>query len=73
MPKFRNNVLNAQDKKDLYRNLWIDFTSTTSFKSKANALNDASIERNLFIYLELDITTNPAPYSYTVCLQLMSD
>ena len=73
MPRFRNNVLNAQQKNDLYRKLWIDFTSTTSFKSKANALNDASIERNLFIYLELDITTNPSPYSYTVCLQLMSD
>ena len=69
MLKFREGMLNTAQKNNYLKKLWIDFTSTTSFKSKANCLRDNTpLERDLFIYLELDITTSNMPYNYTVCL-----
>lgn len=40
-------------------NCWLDFTSTTSFKSKANCKPNEYHERHVFLYLEMFTVIQP--------------
>ena len=73
MARMREGRLPRRQLDSKLRELWTDFTASTSFKSKANCLEDASVDRGLFLLLDLDFTKNPEPYDYTICLQLVHD
>ena len=86
MHKLRSVTLNDDDiAKDL-KILWLDFTRTTSYKSKVCCNSSSStveeskmsntagfIDRELFCLLTLDVTTFTNETNFTIQLQMLSD
>ena len=87
MRKMRNSVtLNDDDIAKYLRILWLDFTKSTSYKSKVccNSSSRAAeeskmsntagfIDRQLFCLLTLDVTTFTNETNFTIQLQMLSD
>ena len=55
----------------MINNLWIDFTSTTKFKSKYinDSLMDQDNARTIFLHLELEIDTPPSVMNTVIQLE----
>ena len=61
-------MVSVNESANIMKDLWIDFTSSTSFKSKVNDLDETLLQRELFVLLDLDMTMMSGPYDYTVSL-----
>ena len=68
MNKMRDGTVSVNESANILKDLWIDFTSSTSFKSKVNDLDETLLQRELFVLLDLDMTMMSGPYDYTVSL-----